>query len=67
MAAKKVIVKKLSAIQNLGEIDILCCDKTGTLTEGAIKLHAAVDTEGKTGSKLLLYAFLNASFENRFF
>src|SRR6266542_508726 len=66
MAAKKVIVKKLSAIQNLGEIDVLCCDKTGTITEGIVKLNAAVDIQGKENNKVLTYACLNASFETVF-
>lgn len=66
MAAKKTIVKKLSAIQNLGEIDILCSDKTGTITEGEVKLNSAVDMNGEGSSKLLLYAYLNASFETGF-
>jgi len=67
MAGKKVIVKKLSAIQNLGEIDILCSDKTGTITEGVVKLDSALDIEGKANSKVLLYAFLNASLQTGFF
>lgn len=66
MAAKKVIVKKLSAIQNLGEIDILCSDKTGTITEGIVKLIEAVDLNGNPNDKLLLYAYLNATFETGF-
>jgi len=66
MAAKKVIVKKLSAIQNLGEIDVLCSDKTGTLTEGAVKLQVAVDISGQPSKKVLLYAYLNAFFETSF-
>jgi Mg2+-importing ATPase len=67
MVGKKVIVKKLSAIQNLGEIDILCSDKTGTITEGIVKLDSALDIEGKANSKVLLYAFLNASLQTGFF
>jgi len=67
MAAKKVIVKKLSAIQNLGEIDVLCCDKTGTLTEGSVKLNAAVDLNGMQNDKVLLYALLNATFQTGFY
>lgn len=67
MAGKKVIVKKLSAIQNLGEIDILCSDKTGTITEGIVKLNTTVDFEGKQNNKILLYALLNASFQTGFF
>jgi Mg2+-importing ATPase len=67
MADKKVIVKKLSAIQNLGEIDILCSDKTGTITEGNVRLNAAVDFNGKQSDKALLYALLNAALQTGFF
>lgn len=66
MASKKVIVKKLNAVQNLGEIDVLCSDKTGTLTEGAVKLHSAVDSNGEQSDKVLQYAYLNAFFESGF-
>lgn len=66
MASKKVIVRKLSAIQNLGEIDVLCSDKTGTITEGIVKLTEAIDVNGNESAKLLLYACLNASFETGF-
>lgn len=66
MAAKKVIVRKLSAIQNLGEIDVLCSDKTGTITEGIVKLNSPLDVNGKENKKLLLYAYLNAFFETGF-
>ena len=66
MASRKVIVKKLSAIQNLGAIDILCSDKTGTITEGIVKLNCSCDIGGKENEKLLLYAFLNATFETGF-
>lgn len=67
MAQKKVIVKKLSAIQNLGEIDILCSDKTGTITEGIVKLNEAVDISGRQKNKVLLYALLNATFQTGFY
>jgi len=67
MANKKVIVKKLSAIQNLGEIDVLCSDKTGTITEGIVKLNAAIDYNGKQNNKVLLYALLNATFQTGFY
>jgi Mg2+-importing ATPase len=67
MAGKKVIVKKLSAIQNLGEIDVLCSDKTGTLTEGVVKLNAAINCNGKQNDKVLLYALLNAAFQTGFY
>nr|WP_227990661.1 magnesium-translocating P-type ATPase [Flavisolibacter ginsenosidimutans] len=66
MAAQKVIVKKLSAIQNLGEIDVLCCDKTGTITEGVVQLQTAADSDAAKEQALLRYAYLNASFESGF-
>jgi P-type Mg2+ transporter len=66
MAAKKVIVKKLSAIQSLGEMDILCCDKTGTLTKGIMQLSAVADINGDHRDKVLFYAYLNALFETGF-
>ena len=67
MAAKKMIVKKLNAIQNLGEIDVLCSDKTGTITQGVVTLEKAVDIHGKENERLLLYGYLNAYFETGFF
>jgi Mg2+-importing ATPase len=66
LATKKVIVKKLSALINLGQIDVLCSDKTGTITEGIVELTQAVDIDGKENSKLLLYAYLNAFYESGF-
>jgi P-type Mg2+ transporter len=66
MAARKVIVKKLSAIQNLGAINILCCDKTGTITEGIVELIQSCDITGKDNEKLVLFAYLNAFFETGF-
>jgi P-type Mg2+ transporter len=66
MASKKVIVKKLSAIQNLGEIDVLCSDKTGTITEGIVSLSNALDVDGLNNKKLMLYAYLNAFYETGF-
>lgn len=63
LAAKKVIVKKLAAIQNFGAIDILCSDKTGTLTEGTVQVHACVDIDGKASTRVALFAFLNSSYE----
>lgn len=66
MAQKKVIVKKLGVIQNLGEMDILCSDKTGTLTEGEVKVHSAVGYNGIKSDKVLQYAYLNAFFESGF-
>jgi Mg2+-importing ATPase len=63
---KKVIVKKLSGIFNFGEVNILCTDKTGTITEGIITVKDIVDTTGKTSDRLRLFAFLNASFQKGF-
>jgi len=63
MAHHKVIVKRLAAIENFGSMDVLCSDKTGTLTEGSARVHSAVDAAGQPGEKILLYAYLNAFFE----
>lgn len=64
MLQKKVIVKKLASIQNLGETNLLCTDKTGTITEGAIKVSSIVDAEQKESEFTRQLAFLNASFES---
>ncbi|MCG6193392.1 magnesium-translocating P-type ATPase [Leptospira sp. FAT2] len=66
MAEKKVIVKRLAAIENFGNMNIICSDKTGTLTEGAVKLKAALDIYGNENENVALHAFLNASFETGF-
>ncbi len=66
MAAKQVIVKRLAAIENFGSMNVLCSDKTGTLTEGVVELHEAVDLEGRPSQKTLLYGYLNAVFESGF-
>lgn len=63
LLAKKVIVKKLNSIQNLGEVNLLCTDKTGTITEGAIKVAGCVDGEEKESEWVKQLAFWNASFE----
>jgi Mg2+-importing ATPase len=63
MAREKVIVKHLSSIQNLGSIDILCSDKTGTLTSGAMTLDAALDPLGNPSPRTLVLAALNSRFE----
>jgi Mg2+-importing ATPase len=60
MARKKVIVKRLNAIQNLGGIDVLCTDKTGTLTQGKIVLEKHVDAQGNPSDKVLQYGYLNS-------
>ena len=64
MAEEKVIVKRLAAIENFGSMDVLCTDKTGTLTEGTVRLHSAVDVGGEDSDKVLLFAFLNAKFQS---
>ncbi|HEY5259242.1 MAG TPA: HAD-IC family P-type ATPase, partial [Rhabdochlamydiaceae bacterium] len=63
MAEKKMIVKRLSSIENFGSMDVLCSDKTGTLTEGVVVLKDALDGEGNKSDKTLLYAALNATFQ----
>jgi len=66
MAANKVIVKRLASIENLGSMDVLCSDKTGTLTGGEARVQAALDVEGKDSEKVLLYAAINACYETGF-
>ena len=51
MAQEKVIVKRLAAIENFGSMNVLCSDKTGTITEGKIGIRAAVDARGKSQRK----------------
>lgn len=63
MAKKRVIVKRLASIQNLGSMDVLCTDKTGTLTEAKIKLEQHVDPQGKPSERVLELAYLNSFFE----
>ena len=63
MAGKHVIVKRLAAIQNLGSMDVLCTDKTGTLTEAKISLERHVDICGADSARVLELAYLNSSFE----
>jgi Mg2+-importing ATPase len=62
MSKQKVIVKNLAAIQNFGSIDILCSDKTGTLTSGAMTLEKAIDLTGKKSEYVMLFAYLNSLF-----
>lgn len=63
MSRKDVIVKRLSAIHDLGSMDVLCSDKTGTLTEAHIKLIREVDLTGAESRNVLQLAYLNAAFE----
>jgi Mg2+-importing ATPase len=63
MAAHGAIVRRLSAIESLGGMDVLCTDKTGTLTEGVLALAAACDATGAASERVLRLAFWNASLE----
>lgn len=63
MAKKLVIVKQLAAIHNLGSMDVLCTDKTGTLTEGRIQLERHLDAQGNDSAQVLQLAYLNSYFE----
>ena len=63
LSRKRVIVKRLSAIHDLGSMDILCSDKTGTLTEARIALAGSFDLDGKDAPEVLKAAKLNAAFE----
>jgi P-type Mg2+ transporter len=60
MSKRGVIVKRLSAIQNFGSMDVLCSDKTGTLTENKVTVIRHVDIEGRDSEKVLLYSILNS-------
>ena len=62
LAKKKTLVKNMSSIQNLGAIDILCTDKTGTLTENNITLQKYIDISGNEDLSILDYAYLNSFF-----
>lgn len=63
MSKKKVIIKNLNSIQNLGSIDILCTDKTGTLTQDKVVLEYHVNIDGKEDDRVLRHAFLNSYFQ----
>ena len=64
MSRKKVIVKRLNAIQNFGAMDILCTDKTGTLTQDKVILERHVDIFGKDDESVLEYAYLNSHYQS---
>ncbi|MBB5638365.1 Mg2+-importing ATPase [Pedobacter cryoconitis] len=66
MAKHQVIVKRLSSIENFGSMDILCSDKTGTITEGKVTLKDSLSIDGKHSDKVLQYAWLNASMQQGF-
>ncbi len=63
MAKKKVVVKHLASVQNFGAMDILCTDKTGTITEGRVVLERFLNTAGAEDEQVLQYAYLNSYFQ----
>lgn len=64
LAKRGVIVRQLEAIENLGGMTVFCTDKTGTLTEGRIRMTAALDAEGRPSEAVRRLGFLNAAFES---
>ena len=64
MSRKKVIVKRLNAIQNFGAMDVLCTDKTGTLTQDRVILEKHVDVFGHDSDEVLEYAYLNSHYQS---
>ena len=64
MAKKQVIVKRLPAIENFGSMNVLCADKTGTLTDGVVRIRSALNLDGKESDRILFYAYLNAISES---
>ncbi len=66
MAQAKVIVKRLASIENFGSMNVICSDKTGTLTEGTVRLQSTLDLAGAPSDKVLLHAYINAFYETGF-
>jgi len=66
MAERRVIVKRLDSIEDFGSMDVLCSDKTGTLTEGVVTVSGGFDVRGGDSEDVMLYAYLNSSFETGF-
>ena len=66
MAQKKVIVKRLASIENFGSMNVICSDKTGTLTEGTVQVESALDVNGEANDKVFLFAYLNAFYQTGF-
>ncbi|HEY5506961.1 MAG TPA: magnesium-translocating P-type ATPase, partial [Coriobacteriia bacterium] len=66
MAKRHVIVKRLDSIEDFGSMDVLCSDKTGTLTQGVVTLSGAYDVRGGDSEDVVLYAYLNSYFETGF-
>ncbi len=63
MARHGVIVRQLNAIENFGSMDVLCTDKTGTLTQGVVRLDGALDVRGQPSKEVFRFAYLNAHFQ----
>jgi Mg2+-importing ATPase len=63
MAKRGVIVRRMNSIENFGSMDVLCTDKTGTLTEGVVRLDGAFDTQGQPSEAVQRYAYLNAHYQ----
>ena len=63
MSRKKVIVKRLNAIQNFGAMDVLCTDKTGTITQGKIVLEKHLDVSGNENDEILYFGYLNSYYQ----
>jgi Mg2+-importing ATPase len=63
MSKKKVIVKRLNAIQNFGAMDVLCTDKTGTITQGKIVLEKHMDVKGNPSERVLNYGYMNSYYQ----
>ena len=63
MARRGVIVRRLNSIENFGSMDVLCTDKTGTLTEGVVRLDGALDPEGRPSNAVLRCTYLNALYQ----
>jgi len=64
MSRKKVIVKRLNSIQNFGAMDVLCTDKTGTLTQDKVILERYVDILGEENERVIEYAYLNSYYQS---
>jgi len=64
MSRKKVIVKRLNSIQNFGAMDVLCTDKTGTLTQDKVIMKKSVDLQGEDNDTVLQYAYLNSFYQS---
>ena len=66
MAESKVIVKRLASIENFGSMNVLCSDKTGTLTQAIVQIKGAADSQGKESEKVRLFASLNSHYQTGF-